>query len=112
MAEIVKLWAKQAVNSALHYRNGLNTTLVHDLLFNSEVLVWRENGNWTGLYHLLAVKNETCCVQLFNGLTRFKSISIKPYFWSKNTYDIEPDELEPLVKPDKLEAFLLTSKVL
>ena len=39
MAEIVKLWAKQTVNSTLHHRNGPNTTPVHDLPLNSEVLV-------------------------------------------------------------------------
>jgi hypothetical protein len=45
MAEIVKLWAKHTVNSALYHRNGPNTTLIYDLLLNSEVLVWRESGN-------------------------------------------------------------------
>jgi len=45
IAEIVKLRAKQTVNSALYYRNGPDTTLIHDLPLNSEVLVWRENGN-------------------------------------------------------------------
>jgi len=44
MAEIVKLWAKQAVNNALHYRNGPNMTLVYDLPLNSKVLIWRESG--------------------------------------------------------------------
>ena len=39
MAEIVKLRAKQTVNSALYYRNGLNTTLIHDLPLNSEVFI-------------------------------------------------------------------------
>ena len=39
MAKIVKLQAKQAVNSALYYYNGPNTTPVHDLPFNSEVLI-------------------------------------------------------------------------
>jgi hypothetical protein len=38
-AEIAKLRAKQAVNSALHHRNGPNITLVYNLLLNSEVLV-------------------------------------------------------------------------
>ena len=104
MAKIVKLWAKQAVNSALYHRNGLNMTLVHDLLFNSEVLIWHESSNWTGPYHLLAVKNKTCCVQLFSGLTSFKSMSIKPYFWPKNIYNIKPDKLEtppPALKAPK-----------
>ena len=39
IAEIVKLRAKQAVNSALYYRNGLDTTLVYNLPLNSKVLI-------------------------------------------------------------------------
>ena len=39
IAEIVKLRAKQAVNSALYYRNGPNITLVYNLPLNSKVLV-------------------------------------------------------------------------
>jgi len=39
MAEIAKLWAKQTINNALYYHNGPNTTLVHNLPLNSEVLV-------------------------------------------------------------------------
>jgi hypothetical protein len=45
MAEIVKLRAKQTVNSALHHRNGPDTTPIYDLPLNSKVLVWRESGN-------------------------------------------------------------------
>src|SRR6266571_8430131 len=104
MAEIVKLRAKQTVNNALHYRNGPNTTLVHDLLLNSEVLIWRESGSWNGFYCLLAVENETCCVQFLSGPTSFKSMSVKPYFWSENTYDVKPDELEVTIEPDEPEA--------
>jgi hypothetical protein len=39
ITEIAKLRAKQAINSALNHRNGPDTTLVHDLPLNSEVLV-------------------------------------------------------------------------
>jgi len=39
IAEIVKLRAKQAINNALYYRNGPNTTLVYDLPLNSKVLI-------------------------------------------------------------------------
>ena len=39
IAEIVKLQAKQTVNSTLHHRNRLDMTLVYDLLFNSKVLI-------------------------------------------------------------------------
>ena len=62
MAEIVKLRAKQTINNALYYCNGPNTTSVHNLPLNSEVLVWRESGSWNRPYCLLAVENETCCV--------------------------------------------------
>ena len=30
-------------------------------------------------------------------------MSVKPYFWPKNTYNVEPDELEAPIKLDKLE---------
>jgi hypothetical protein len=39
IAEIVKLQAKQAINSALHHCNRPNITLVYNLLLNSKVLV-------------------------------------------------------------------------
>jgi len=39
MAEIVKLRAKQTINNALYHRNRPNTTLVHNLPLNSEVLI-------------------------------------------------------------------------
>ena len=44
MTEITKLRARKSVNNALHHRNGPDTTPVHDLPLNSEVLVWRK-GN-------------------------------------------------------------------
>ena len=45
IAEIVKSRAKQAINSALYYRNGPNITLVYNLPLNSKVLIWRKSGN-------------------------------------------------------------------
>ena len=44
-----------------------------------------------------------CYIQLPSRLTSFKSISIKFYFWSKNTCNIELDKLEVLAKLDKLK---------
>ena len=38
-------------------------------------------------------------------------MSVKPYFWSKNTYNIKLDELETPAKLDKLKSLLLTPKV-
>src|SRR6266702_4424829 len=113
IAEVVKLRAKQTVNNALHHRNGPNTTSVYNFPLNSKVLIWRKSGSWNGFYHLLVVKNKTCCVQFFSRPTSFQNTFIKPYFQSKNTHNIKPDkpeittkldELETPAKPDKLEA--------
>ncbi len=94
ITKIAKLQAKQAVNSALHHRNGPDTTIVHDLPLNSEVLVWRESGNWTGPYRLLVIEGETCCVQLPSRPTSFRTTSVKPYFRPETTCNDELDELE------------------
>ena len=103
MAEIVKLWAKQTVNNALYYRNGPNTTLVYNLPLNSKVLIQRKSGNQTRPYRLLAVEDETYCVELPSGLTNFKSTSVKPYFRPEYTYNVKLDELEAPTELDKLE---------
>jgi len=39
IAEIAKLQARKSVNDALRHRNGPNTTPLHDLPLNLEVLV-------------------------------------------------------------------------
>jgi hypothetical protein len=44
MTEITKLQACKSVNNALCHRNRPDTTLLHDLPLNLEVLVWQE-GN-------------------------------------------------------------------
>ena len=62
IAKIVKLWAKQTVNNALHHHNGPNITLVYDLPLNSKVLIWHKSGKWTRPYYLLAVKNKIYCI--------------------------------------------------
>ena len=103
MAKIVKLQAKQTVNNTLYHYNRLNTILVYNLLLNFKVLIQYENSNWTRPYCLLAVKNKICCIQLLNGLISFRSISVKSYFQSKDTYDIKLDKLEVTAKLDKLE---------
>jgi len=104
ITEIVKLQAKQTVNSTLHHHNRPDTTSVYNLLLNSEVLIWHKSGNWTRPYCLLAIENAICCVQLPSRPTNFRNTSIKPYFQSKNTYNVEPDEPEAPTKPDKLKA--------
>ena len=111
MAEIVKLWAKQTVNSALYHYNRPNTTLIYNLLLNSKVLMWHKSGNQTRPYRLLAIEGEMCHVQLPNKPTSFRSTSIKPYFQPKNTHNVKLDELEATTKLDKLEVPLPTLEV-
>ena len=111
MAEIVKLWAKQTVSNTLHHRNGPNMTPVYNLPLNSKVLVWCKSGNWTRPYRLLAVENKIYCVQLLSGLTSFKSISIKPYFWPKDNHNIKLNKPETTTKLDKLEVLTELNKL-
>jgi hypothetical protein len=101
MSEIAKLWAKQAVSSALNHCNRPDITLVHDLPLNSEVLVWRESGNWAGPYRLLSIEGETCRLQLSSGLTSFCTMSVKPYLRSETTGNDEADEVATLETPTK-----------
>ena len=43
-------------------------------------------------------------MQLPSGLTRFRSTSIKPYFWPENIYNVKLDKLEATAKLDELKA--------
>ena len=104
MAEIVKLRAKQTINNALYYYNRFNITLIYNPPLNFKVLVWRKSGNQTRPYHLLAVEDKTCRVQLPSGPISFRSISVKPYFQSKNTHNIELNKLKAPAKLDELKA--------
>ena len=50
-------------------------------------------------------------MQFFSGLTRFKSMSIKPYFRPENTHNVKLDKLEATAKPDELEATAKLNKL-
>ena len=95
----------------MHYHNRLDTISVHDLPLNSEVLIWHKSSNWTRPYHLLAVKDKICCIQLFSRPTSFRNIFIKPYFQSKNTHDVKPDKPKAPTRLDKLKVPLFTLEV-
>ena len=78
MAEIVKLRAaNQSITLCTTAMDQHN--LGSDPPLNSEVLVWRESGNWTRPHRLLAIEGETCYVQLTSGPTSFRTTSVKPY---------------------------------
>ena len=93
-AEIQKIRARRQVADALHTRNGPSTTSIHDLVLNSDVLVWREGnagqiGSWKGLYKLLSVDGETCVLALPHGNTKFQTTVVKPYFRATDVKDTE-----------------------
>jgi len=79
MEEVSKLRANRQITEALRQRNGPRTNELHDLPTNSEVLVWRESGEWAGPFKLLSMEGETCKVLLPSGPTNFRSTSVKPY---------------------------------
>ena len=115
LKEVRKCHAESQVQSALNQRNGPSVTSVHDLPLNSDVLVWREgnnsSGSWTGPFKLLSIENETCKVQLPNGVIDFRTTTVKPFYEDPedpldssraglgNTLDDgidKPDENQPL----------------
>ena len=59
-------------------------SVVHDLSFNSDVLVWQEitavhSTKWTRSYKLLAIDKQTCNLQLLSRQTNFRITTVKPY---------------------------------
>jgi hypothetical protein len=47
---------KLNINRAINTRNGLRKSDVLSLLLNSEIIVWREKGGWSGPYKLKGVE--------------------------------------------------------
>ena len=74
-------------------RNGPRTSHLADLLVNSDVLVWREEKGWQGLYQLLAVNRETVQIQLPNRPRSFRSTSIKLFYEDPKQVDAQRGNL-------------------
>ena len=101
-AEVQKLRASRQVAEALRQRNGPQREAVHSLPINSDVLVWRDNGNsqrWEGPFKLLGIENETCRLQLPSGPTDFRTTSVKPYY-SEDTATNDNHQPEPSPHPE------------
>ena len=90
MKELQKLQASRQVADALRQRNGPRTGKLHSLALNSDVLVWRETGQWTGPYKLIGIKGESCQVLMPHGPTTFRTTAVKPYLRK----DDAPDDQE------------------
>ena len=84
MNEMRKLNVNRQINDVLNTRNGLSTIHLHDLLLNSSVLVYRErpagrSGIWEGSFNFINIENESAILNLSNGPTKFRTISVKSY---------------------------------
>ena len=90
ITEIQRLQAKRQVNDTLNTRNGPSTTNIHELILNSDILVWYEDntgqsGNWEGLYKLIVINGKSYILVLLYGNIIFHLISVKSF----NIPDIE-----------------------
>ena len=93
------------MKEALKQRNGPDTSAVHDVPLNSDVLVWREgntgqSGKWTGPFKLLGIERETCKVQLLRGPVEFRTTAVKPFLQEASESESESD-LESNPDPDQ-----------
>ena len=59
------------VNNILNIWNGPNIEVLHDLLPNSPVLVYREKGGWKSPFLLIEITGKTYKVKLLFKVTNF-----------------------------------------
>ncbi len=68
MIEIRKFRVERQIVDVLNIRNDSIIISIHDLLLNSDVLVWRDNLNqrdkWIESFKLLDIEDETCKIAL------------------------------------------------
>lgn len=82
--EIRKIRAENQVIDIVNTKNGPLVNLIHNLLLNSNILLWWENntrrtGKWTSLFKLLDIKDKTYKIYLSSNPTEFRNIIVKPY---------------------------------
>ncbi len=85
MIEIRKFRAERQVSDALNTRNESIVISIHDLLLNSNVLIWRESNSnqrdkWTELFKLLDINDKICKIELSSESIDFRSTVIKSFF--------------------------------
>lgn len=90
MAKLRKFTAKRKVNDALVAKNGpdLKNRLPTILILGSEMLVYREKGNWNGPYKVVCVTENNVTMAFPNGNFKFRNIYVKPYY----KYQKQPDK--------------------
>jgi hypothetical protein len=91
--EIRKFRIERQIINVLNIRNNLIIISIHDLLLNSNVLIWRENNvnqrdKWIKSFKLLNINDETCKMILSFKSIDFRNIVIKS-FLIKSVNDAE-----------------------
>ncbi len=89
MTEMRKFRAERQVADALNTRNDLIIISIHDLLLNSDVLIWREDKKWTESFKLLSMNDEICKIELSSESIDFRSIVIKSFLIESSIDDVQ-----------------------
>ena len=79
MQAVSEIHAKRNVEDALRHRSGPDVEDIQDALVGSEVLVFRESGNWDGPFKLEGRDLLTCTVTIDNRRCRFPATAVKRY---------------------------------
>lgn len=87
-------------------RNGYKTSELKDIVPNGQVLVWRENKDWTGLCKLIRIEDEDCIGQVGDHMPTFGSTSVKPYYSDNNAQNFN----DPPLDEEPTENFLSLNK--
>lgn len=95
----------RCLEAPLNTRNGPNSTDIHALPLNSDVLVWREgntgqSGKWEGPFKLISMDGESCILALPHGNTAFRSTSVKPYLQPQSDHTVSIPEDTITVQTD------------
>jgi hypothetical protein len=104
MIEIRKFRTERQIVDVLNTRNKSIEISIHDLLINSDVLIWRDNLNqrdkWTESFKFLDIDDETCKIVLSSESIDFRSTVIKS-FLIKSINDVESiSEIEDIQSSD------------
>ncbi len=86
MKEVHKFIAIRQMNDVLNTSND-SISLIHNLLLNSSVLIFRESKDnqsetWKESFKLLSIQSESAIIELSNVSTKFRFISLKSYYQS------------------------------
>jgi hypothetical protein len=109
--EVSRIRAEQQVKDALNQQNGPSVDAIHNLLLNSNILIWHEgntgqSSKWTGPFKLLGITGETCQLQLPSGPTPFRTTVVKPYLQlEQDNEDLQEPEQDNEDSPEKSEVY-------